>query len=229
MKKRMPMLAGTALLIAGPAQGAVTIDAIIDSTSAFLVNNNLISARIILTGWNQGDILQGFIGPPTQPWNVRTGDGSAFFNSASVPDPGNPGQFLFEDGYYAAPVNVNAFDTGLLGGANNNPFPANFGSPADGDASEDVGQFAMFSAGGNSDINIDRMLWLNLSTAGIVPPTTLNMMRLTWSRNTSATVSFLLYMNTPLGEQPMSITTDPGAPAHRATRLTACAREATSM
>ena len=211
--KTMSALAGTAaFLAAGSAQAAPTIGAIVDTTSAFLVNNNLMSARIIITGWDPGSTIQGFLGTVANPWTVRTGDGSGFFNiNTTLSTGGSP---LFSDGFYAASFNnaaLNAanpgapFDSGLLGGPGNNPAPANFGSPSDGDGTDDVAGFATFAFGGSNDVNIDPMAWITLNSAGIAPPASLNVLRITWSRNTDATVSFLLAMNTPAGDIPMSI------------------------
>jgi len=206
-------LAGTATMIAaGTVQAAPTIGFIHDTTSAFLVANNLQSARIIITGWDPGSTYQGFIGTEANPWNVRTTDGSAFFNINSVPDPTNPGSFLFEDGFYSAPANqiatlgaASPFDSGLLGSANNNPNPANLGSPSDDFPGDNVGDFGKFSAGGSNDVGIWPVAWLSLNSGGLVPPATLNVLRITWSRNTTATVSFVLAMNTPAGDIPMSV------------------------
>jgi MYXO-CTERM domain-containing protein len=185
-----------------------------DTTSAFLVANSLQSARVIITGWDPGSTFQGIIGTEANPWNVQTGNGSAFFNINSVSTPsGSP---IFEDGVYAAPSNnivglgaASPFDSGLLGGGGNNPAPANLGTPSDDFPGDNVGDFAKFSAGGNNDNGIWPMAWLSLASSGLVPPATLNVLRITWAANQSATVSFKLAMNTPAGDINMSITIPP--------------------
>jgi hypothetical protein len=199
--------------IATPACAAPTIGMIVDTTSAFLVANGLASARIVITGWEPGTRYLGIIGTEDHPWLVRTRTGLGFYNINSVCcyTSGSP---IFVDGFYAAPSNnafLNSFapgapwDSGLLGSATNNPNPSNLGTPSDADATDDVGGFAMFSAGGDSDCLIEPMQWLTTNPVGLVPPATLNVMRITAKRFTGgAWVRFVLVMAN--GEQiPMEI------------------------
>ncbi len=210
------MLAGTisAFALSSVAQGVPTITAIVNTTDPFLVANGLQSAVIQMTGFQPGETYQGYAGTTGNPWTVSTHttatpdfNGSGFFNIATIEDPLNPGTFLFEDGFYASPTNnadLNAltggaapFDSGLLGSNNLQPNGALLGNPVDGVDTDDIGGFGLYSDGSN-DWHIVPAAWITLNPLGIDPPgTTITTLRITWSANEYATVSFSLFMNTP--------------------------------
>ncbi|MCI0676095.1 MAG: dockerin type I domain-containing protein [Phycisphaerales bacterium] len=200
---------GFALCIWSTAQARPSLQATVNTTDPFLIENGLKSAILFIDGFADGQSIQGFVGTASNPWNVTTTSSEGFFNIDSVVDPNDPKSFLFEDGYYAAPSNatLNAltggaarWDSGLLGN------PATFGSPYDSDPDDDVGGFALF-ADGSSDVSIDPVGWISLQPNGVPvnANTQLNVMRVTWPACASLTVSFMLEMNTPPGNVPVSL------------------------
>jgi len=197
------------------AAGAPTINVTYNYSDPYLVANDLITATITIAGFENGQAMQGFIATLSTPWNVRTSD-EVFFNIDSVPNPDFPGKFLFEDGVFAAPINnaaLNAanggaarYDTGLLGSFSNNPNPALLGSPADSDSDDNVGGFALFTDGSDDDF-IYPVAWLSLNSNGIPvnQGQTFKVMRLTWHKGRCISVQFVLAMNTPSSDFPMSL------------------------
>ena len=165
--------------------GAATLQAQVNNTNAFLVANGLQSAVISLTGFSDGQSVQGIVGTFDTPWTVTT-TGSGFSNSiAGVgPEWSGPG-----------------FDSGFLPSDGRSPF----GTPG-GDLIS-FGSPAAFAITGTNTIH-PKMTWLSLDPNGVAvdSSTVIPILRLTWSNAHSATVSFFLVMNTPGESVPMSIT-----------------------
>ncbi|MCI0362962.1 MAG: dockerin type I domain-containing protein [Phycisphaerales bacterium] len=200
--------ATAALGIASATHAQPTLQVTHDTTDPFLVANGLQSATIRIVGFENSQSIQGFIGTPANPWSVTTTSSEGFFNIDSVVDPNDPKSFLFEDGFYAAPAgnptlneltgDAARWDSGLLGN------PATLGSPSNSGPGDEVGGFAFFADGSN-DVNIV-MVWITLNPNGVAvnASTQFPVMRITWPASHSAAVSFVLYMNTPDIDVPLS-------------------------
>lgn len=173
------------------------------------------SAVIRIVGFTSGQRIQGFLAAASSPWKIETA-GCTLLNIDSVEDPSNPGSFLFVDGFYAAPTNnaaLNAidpaarWDSGLIGSSTFQPNPSNFGAPADSDAKDDIGGFALFADGSGEDVA--PAFWLSSSPNGIPAPIRVNglgVMRVTWRVGATIRVSFVLAMHTPAQDIPLSLT-----------------------
>ena len=183
MKHTIIIAAGFIALNCG-ATYAATLQAQVNNTSAFLVANGLQSAVISLTGFSDGQSVQGIVGTFDTPWTVTT-TGQAFFNFTPGAGPEWSG---------------GGFDSGFLPSDGNSPF----GTPG-GDIT--FGSPAAFAITGIDTIH-PQMSWLSAEPGGVPvnSSTVLPLLRLTWSNAHSATVSFLLVMNTPGESVPMSIT-----------------------
>ena len=195
--------------LAGSTHAAPTMFAVVTDPSQdpWLAANGLQSAVIRINGFNAGDRYQGFIGAPAWNWNIATDGPGIFWNIDSVEDPGDPGSFLFEDGFYAAPTNNGAlnvatgntarWDSGLLGDR------AILGNPSGYQENDLPGGFALFSDS-SDDVNIVPVVWLNLAKGGVAVPDSalgngpgMPVMRLTWSASESVNVHIEFIMAVP--------------------------------
>lgn len=192
---------------ASTSHAAPTIFAVRNTTDPWLLANGLQSATLRINGFSEGEAYQGFIGAPAWNWHIATDGPADFWNINTVEDSSNPGEFLFEDGFYAAPTgnaalnaataNTARWDSGLLGN------PATLGNPAGYDFNDTPGGFALY-ADGSDDINIHPVAWLSIQPDGIPVPESaigdgpgLPVLRITWSASESATINLELVMNTP--------------------------------
>src|SRR5688500_16373867 len=71
--------AAAAISFAWEAQPRPNIQATVNTTDPFLVENGLKSAVIFINGFADGQSIQGFVGTAANPWNVTTTSGG-FFN-----------------------------------------------------------------------------------------------------------------------------------------------------
>jgi MYXO-CTERM domain-containing protein len=218
--KTLSALAGAAsVLAAGTAQAAPTVGFISNTTDPFLVANGLQSAIIQIQGLAPGETVQGFLGTPTNPWDISTTSASGFFNLSGQfgTNPTSPSFDGATSFYAATPGNApgsgpaGTFDSGLLGN------PAVFGEPT-GNPGSGIGGFAL-SGDGSSDSNITPAAWITLSPSGFDPPlANYSFLRITWAANESAHIGGVLAMNTPAGEIKYNITI-PAVPAPGALAL----------
>lgn len=163
----------------------------IDDTSPFLVDNDLMSVTISITGFEDGERVLGITGTPGQMFFVSTTHPDGFWNRESA--------FPFLDG-----------ESYLAGNADFEPFVSNirfdsgfldpngiFGTPMGGPG-EDVTAFARFSSGGITGST--SFAWMTLDPHGyaVDSNTILPVMRLTFNRFYGATFGFILV--TDLGE-----------------------------
>lgn len=192
MKQRhLAALSGTAtaMILGASAQAAPSLVVTTNTTSAFLVANNLQSATISITGFTAAERLQGFVGTPQNPWTVTCSSGT-FFNVGfplELSSSGWSGNDQFA-GTSASGVPNAVFDTGTLAGA------GALGT-INATTSNAIG-FAQFGVGQNSGSGTD-VSWLSINAAGVRLGTgTYQLMRLTWSASASATFSALAITNT---------------------------------
>ena len=170
------------------------------TTSTFLTANNLQSAVVGVTGFAPGENLQGFLGVTGSPWSITTSSG-AFFNvtwssgseSQGVAPPGITQDWEFDSGVLAS--------AGALGAITSM-------------ASNSAG-FALLYGGGNTSGPGNDVFWLKFNPAGIAVNGSLNLFRLTWSRDASASLSMLAVTNTGdgIGEEFQMSLTIPSVPA----------------
>ena len=167
------------------AHGAPTIQVVLDTTNVFLVANNLQRAKISLTGFNDGESIQGLIGTRAHPWRVTTTNTTGFFNVQPPPAPPVPTIWA-----------TNYADSGLLPSDQNSPF----GIPMGG-----IGGFGSVS-NGQPEI-LPNGFWLNANPAGFAVNSTsvLDVLQITWPRNRSTTVGFVVVMNTPPVQIPLIV------------------------
>lgn len=167
----------------------------------WLDDNCFLSVNVYLSGFQNGQSVQGIIATAQTPWTISLSGGQQFYNAPTTLD--DNGDILFDgEGVFAgnnlvAGAPHGAFDTGLLPSTGISPF----GMPVDGNPRTDAFSFCRFDDGaGTSDTGV---FWLSLAGTGIpVNATTqLPIMRLTWPANGYLSVSFLVLMNTPQGEQ----------------------------
>ncbi|MCI0364594.1 MAG: hypothetical protein L0Y44_01535 [Phycisphaerales bacterium] len=221
-----------ALTVGTAAEAVPTIFAVSNTTDPWLVANGLQSAVLRINGFSAGEYYQGFIGAPAWNWIVATDGPGGFWNINTVEDPGNPGTFLYEDGFYAAPTgnialnnatgNTAQWDSGLLGD------PATLGEPAGFPENDTPGGFALFSDG-SDDVNISPVAWISIQSGGIAVPDFaigdgpgLPVLRVTWAANEAVTVQLELIMSTPAVPHYLNITIPP-VPAPAALALFALA------
>ena len=155
-----------------------------NTTSAFLVANNLQSAVIGITGFSIEENLYGFYGTPNNPWTVAT-TGGTFFNVDS-----NPPYFDGIGQWAASVLNappIGAWDTGVL----TNPTTSALGLIQATGGSNPIG-FALFGQGQNTGPG-DDVIWQTINPNGIPVPGTVNLLRLTWPNTHSATFSAAMY------------------------------------
>jgi hypothetical protein len=241
LKEKDPMRLNALSLITGAvfalhlgtaAHAVPTIFAVSNTTDPWLVANGLQSATLRINGFSPGEYYQGFIGAPAWNWIVATDGPADFWNLNSVEDAGNPGSFLYEDGFYAAPTgnsalndatgNTAQWDSGLLGN------PATLGNPAGYPENDTPGGFALYTDG-SDDVNIHPAAWISIQAGGVAVPDFalgdgigLPVLRITWAANESATVQLELIMSTPAVPHYLNITIPP-VPAPAAFALFALA------
>ena len=206
--KRVTCALGVALLpaVCAPAVAEIHIQVTVNSTDPWLVQNGLMSAVIALTGFENGQAVQGLHGFHEFPWQVSTTAPGGFFNIDSIP---RDRIFDGEQPFAAAPflqqyVGPSArWDSGLLPATPGASPP--FGAPYDDNPNEEVGNFARFSDG--SSENFAHVGWITLAVEGVPVNSTpvIPVMGLTWPGDHSATVAFTVDMNTPMMFIDMSV------------------------
>lgn len=194
-----------ALAISTSAFAAPTLLIEHDTTSEFLVNNGLQSATISVTGFEDGQAVQGFLGTPVTPFIVTTTSAAGFWNLGDVPP--------FHNGESAMAGNADfepfapgiSFDSGFLADT------SIYGAPTGG-AGMDISAFARFSSGANTSANQFFQLSLEANGVAVNASTILPFIRITWAAGEEASVGFTLIMNTPAAEHNFFVTIPgPGA------------------
>lgn len=167
----------------------------INQTDPWLVENCLVSATFYLSGFNNGEAIQGIVSGDQYPWQINSSglfynaptvmiddrvvfDGEHVWASPAMPVLGGPGH---------------AFDSGFLPVTGN----ALFGSPNDPYPQTDAFAFARFSSGASA--TDQDMLWASINPSGIPvnSSTQIPVLRLTWRGDANLYLRFTVFMNTP--------------------------------
>jgi hypothetical protein len=196
---------GLTVVAAVQSDARVDLCATINTSDPWLVSNGLVSATLVLTNFSDGQSIQGIIGTSAHPWKVTTG-AAGFYNAPTTFDEKN--QIVFDGEGVWAGANFNAgaphgnFDSGFLPITGNSPF----GFPVDSASPPDAFRFARYSSG--ESVVDPSVVWISLSPSGVPvnSSTQLPILRLTMSANALFDVSFVVIMNTPAVDVPVSAT-----------------------
>lgn len=119
MKKSFMLAGAAAFALASSAMAAVEIGYThyTGADDAWLAANNLQSAVFWVSGIPAGHPTLGILGHGVNPWEVATGDGSAFHNYAQNPFHGPNDYLAFAEGFidFATDPDAAKWDSGFIG------------------------------------------------------------------------------------------------------------------